>query len=97
MPGPKPTHQPQFTEAQLAQARRLARQYSAPFCQVVRARLTLLLAETPTLSHAEAARRLAINEDTVYRWRRRWDEEGWSLEDAPRSAPRGHPPRAFSP
>jgi transposase len=93
MPGPKPSHQPQFTEAQLVQARQLAQQYTAPFCQVVRARLTLLLAEAPAISNAEAARRLALDEDTVYRWRRRWKEEGWSLEDAPRSGR----PRAFSP
>lgn len=93
MPGPKPTHQPRFPAEQLTQARQLANQYTAPFCQVVRARLTLLLAEDPEMSHAEAARRLAIDEDTVYRWRRRWAEAGWSLDDAPRSGR----PRAFSP
>jgi hypothetical protein len=93
MPGPTPSHRPDFTEEQLAQARRLANQYTAPFCQVVRARLTLILAEAPETSNAEAARRLAIDEDTVYKWRRRWAEHGWSLDDRPRAGrPRGFPP-----
>jgi hypothetical protein len=93
MPGPKPTHCPQFTETQLARARVLAVQYSAPFCQVVRARLTLLLEATPEISHGEAAGRLGVDEDTVYKWRRRWAEDGWSLEDRPRAGrPRGFPP-----
>lgn len=72
MPGPKASHQPQFTEEQLAQARQLANQYAAPFCRAVRARLILLLAEAPETSNAEAARRLGIDADTVYKWRRRW-------------------------
>lgn len=93
MPGPKPTHRPAFTEEQLAEARRLAQQYTAPFCVVVRARLTLLLHAEPDITHAEAGRRLALDEDTVYQWRRRWAQDGWSLHDRPRSGR----PRDFSP
>jgi len=93
MPGPKPSHRPQFTDEQLAKASVLAQQYTAPFCHVVRARLTLLLAEDPEITNAEAGRRLGVDEDTVYKWRRRWAEDGWSLEDRPRDGrPRAFPP-----
>jgi hypothetical protein len=91
MPGPKPAQQPQFTTEELAQARQVAHQYSAPFCQVVRAHLTLLLAECPGTSNAEAARRLGLDEDTIYKWCRRWAEQGWALDDRPRPGR----PRAF--
>jgi hypothetical protein len=96
MPLPKPQHQPQFTPEQLAHARRVAQQHSAPYREVQRARLTLTLAEHPDLSHAEIGRLCGLDDETVYKWRRRWAEvgpEGWSLADAPRSGrPRGFPP-----
>lgn len=93
MPLPKPTHQPQFTEEQLALARKVAAQHSAPFREVRRARLTLLLAAQPQLSHPEVGQRCGLSRKTVEKWRRRWAEEGWSLTDAPRSGR----PEAFSP
>jgi hypothetical protein len=86
-------HQPAFTDTQLTQARKSAAARSAPLREVLRARLTLLIAENPEISHAEAAQGCGLDRHTVYRWRRRWAEEGWSLEDAPRSGR----PRAFSP
>lgn len=93
MPLPKPLHQPQFTEDQLAAARRLAAQRAAPLRTVLRARLTLALAEHPEASHEEIAAQCGLARDTVYKWRRRWAAAGWSLEDAPRSGR----PRSFSP
>lgn len=93
MPRPVSPHQPQFTDAQLAHARKVAQQTAAPHRAVLRARLTLILAEQPTISHAAAAQRCGLKEDTVYKWRRRWATQGWSLTDAPRP---GRPP-AFSP
>lgn len=93
MPLPKPKYQPQFTPEQLAEARRVAAQHSAPIAQVRRAQLTLLLDEFPELSHAEIGARCGLDDVTVYKWRRRWATQAWSLEDAPRSGR----PRAFSP
>jgi hypothetical protein len=83
MPLPKPHYQPQFTAAQLAEARKVAAQHSAPVAQVRRARLALTL---------------AADDETVYKWRRRWATQGWSLTDAPRSGrPRGFPPGGDEP
>lgn len=96
MPLPPPQHRPVFTEAQLALARKVARQSSAPLRHVLRARLTLALAAHPDHSHEEIAARCGLDRDTVYKWRRRWAEVGpdaWSLDDAPRSGR----PRTFSP
>lgn len=93
MPLPKPHYQPQFTSEQLAEARKVAAQHSAPIGQVRRARLALVLAEHPELSHAEVGARCDLADETVYKWRRRWATHGWSLTDAPRSGR----PRAFSP
>ena len=93
MPLPVSPHQPVFSPAQLAEARTVSAQHSAPHTQVLRARLTLVLADEPCLSHREAAKRVGMGSSTVYKWRRRWKSEGWSLEDAPRP---GRKP-AFSP
>jgi transposase len=84
MPLPVSPHQPAFTAAQLLEARTVAAQHSAPHAQVLRARLTLVLADEPTISHREAAVRSGLRYPTLYKWRRRWTEQGWSLEDAPR-------------
>ncbi len=86
-------HQPKFTNEQLAQARKTASARAAPHREVLRARLTLVIAENPNITHAQAAQRSGLEYQTVYRWRRRWAEHGWTLQDAPRSGR----PRAFSP
>jgi transposase len=93
MPLLKPTHQPHFSPEQLELARRVAAQQAAPYREVLRARLTLVLAEHPDLSHPEVARRCGLSPKTVEKWRRRWEQQGWSLKDAPRSGR----PASFSP
>lgn len=93
MPRAVSPHQPTFTQDQLAEARRLAHSQKAPHRAVLRARLTLVLAEHPAIKHEEAAARCGLQYSTVYKWRRRWAEAGWSLADAPRP---GRPP-VFSP
>jgi transposase len=75
------------------QARQVARQTHAPAVQVQRAKLAVLLAEHPTISSIGAARHLHLHVQTVYKWRKRWAQEGFSLEDRPRSGR----PRRFSP
>lgn len=93
MGGPKPKYQPVFDPMDLEGLQKISRETTAPYAQVVRARLALLLAQDPALPSPEAARRLGIHEQTARNWRRRWVKEGFSLKDKPR--PGG--PRAFSP
>jgi hypothetical protein len=93
MPRLTPTHNPQFTEEQLASAREVAARSSAPFREVIRARLTLLLAGDPSLSHRKLALRAGLSMQAVRKWRHRWARQGWSLTDAPRSGrPAAFPP-----
>lgn len=70
----------------------LARQQSAPYREVIRAKMILLAAEG--LENEQIAQRLDVRRATVSKWRSRFHTrrlEG--LRDAPRS---GRPP-AFSP
>jgi hypothetical protein len=93
MPLPLPHYQPQFTPEHLAVARKVAAQTSAPLRAVQRARLALLLAAHPDWSHNQIGAACGLREQTVYKWRRRWTTQGFSLDDAPRSGrPLGFPP-----
>lgn len=78
-------HQIEFTPEQLAHARKIAAPRSAPHREVLRAKLTLIVAEQPTISHSQAEQVIGLHEATVYEWHRRWARAGWSLQDAPRS------------
>jgi len=70
----------------------MARSYTSPYWQVVRAKLVLLAASG--LENKEIAARLDLPRQVVSKWRKRFFEEGLAgLEDRPR---RGRP-RAFSP
>ncbi len=99
MPLPKPHYQPTFTSEQLAEARQVVACHSSPQAQVRRARLALVLAEHPDLSHKEVGALCDLDDETVYKWRRRWTLHGWSLTDAPRSGrvPAKRVGRAFPP
>jgi len=69
-----------------------ARAHTAPYWEVVRARIVLLAAEGT--SNKEIAQRLYTSPQTACKWRKRFYEEGLGgLEDRPRS---GRPPD-FSP
>jgi len=61
--------------------------------EVQRARLALLLYRHSDMSSPEAARRLGQSSPWVYRWRRRWVEDGFSLTEQAR----GGRPRIYSP
>jgi transposase len=58
-----------------------------------RASLAILLFENPAMENRAAARLLGLHENTIRNWRKRWVQEGFSLEDKPRSGRR----RSFSP
>lgn len=93
MPWPAPHYQPQFTEEQLAEARKVGHAGSAPFQEVIRARIALAVHARPAVSHTEIAAEVGCDAETVYKWRKRWCRKGWSLKDAPRPGRR----RVFPP
>ena len=80
------------TEEQRAILEKRARTHTAPYWEVVRAKIVLLAAEE--ISNKEIAARLDTSAQVVSKWRKRFYEEGvCGLEDRPRS---GRPP-TFSP
>lgn len=89
MPGPKPKYQPEFKPEEMAEARRIARQRTAPSSVVYRAKLVVILSDHPDMSHEKVARAVGLHPRTVIKWRKRWALEGFSLLDRPRS---GRPP-----
>jgi|SRR2546427_4826540 len=93
MPGPAPKYQPTFRKEELKNARTIFLRRKSPNGEARRARLVLLLEETPELGNSEAARILGVHRNTVLAWRKRWAEKGFELCDKPRSGR----PRAFSP
>jgi transposase len=81
MPGPSPLYRPTFTVEQLAQVELIAHQRQAPHAQVQRAQLAFLLHQQPDLDNASLAKQLGHHANWVYKWRKRWTEEGFCLED----------------
>ncbi len=81
-----------LTKVERQELERRARTYTAPYAQVVRAKLVLLAAEG--LANVEIAVRLDTSPQVVHRWRRRFFEQRVNgLEDRARSGR----PRVFSP
>jgi transposase-like protein len=80
MAGSRAVHRPEFSLEELEEPRRLAIRHNAPFSEVMRARLALLIHEEPDLSHAEAGRRIGLDRETVYKWRRRWAPYASSID-----------------
>jgi transposase len=82
-----PTQSPyriEFAEEQRAILDERARPHTAPYWEVVRARIVLLASEGT--SNKEIAKRLYSTPQTVCKWRKRFYEDGLSgLEDRPRS------------
>jgi hypothetical protein len=93
MPGPLPTFRPEFPEDFVEQARRIGRQRVVPFQIRQRAKLVVLLYETPYMSNAAAGRQVELHPESVRQWRRRWYEGEFSLQD---KSGRGRKP-TFSP
>jgi hypothetical protein len=80
------------TEEQRAILQKRARAHTAPYWEVVRAKIVLLASEG--LANKEIAARLDTSSQVVSKWRKRFYEVGLhGLEDRPRS---GRPP-TFSP
>ena len=72
----------------------VARKYTSPYCQVIRAKMILSAAQG--LSNDQIATSLSVPRQIVSKWRKRFFEEGLAgLEDQPRSGRRPvFPPRS---
>jgi CRP-like cAMP-binding protein len=78
----------QLSDEQRAELNSLARSYTLPYWQVIRAQMVLLAAQG--LRNDEIAERLNCRREVVSQWRKRFFEQGMAgLEDRPR---RGRPP-----
>jgi len=92
MSGPLPRYQPQFTPEEIAQAREILGQHTAPYMKVVRAKMVVILSEEPSISNRVLADQVKVHYNTACKWRKRWTQGGFTLEDQPRSGR----PAAFS-
>ena len=92
MPGPAPLDRPAFPDEFLDECRILVRRRTVPHGQDQRARLVLVLHESPDLSNVAAGALVQLHVTSVHRWRHRWACGDFSLAD---QAGRGQP--AFSP
>lgn len=81
--GPKPQHKVALTAPEFRELQRLTRRRSAPYAEVVRAKILLLAYEHPDWSNAAIARAVGCTDRTVRKWRRR-SRAGPTLQDAPR-------------
>jgi len=83
MRGPLPSHRPVFPSTFLEAAEKIVRQRTVPYQLRQRAALVLLLSQHPLVSHIEAAQQVQLHPCSVQRWRRRWAQEDFCLEDKP--------------
>src|SRR5262245_52426697 len=82
--GPKPRHKVALTAPEYRALQRLTRRRTAPYAEVVRAKILLLAYEHPDWSNAAIARAVGCTDRTVRKWRGR-SRAGPALQDAPRS------------
>jgi Homeodomain-like domain len=80
-----------LTAPECRELRRLARRRTAPYAEVVRAKILLVAYEHPDWSNAAIARAVGCTDRTVRKWRQR-SRAGPAVQDA--SRPGG--PRFFS-
>ena len=81
MPGPIPVHQPAFPAEFLEECQRLVRRRTVALARYQRARLVLLLHESPTISNVAAGSAVELHPNSVRLWRRRWTQGDFSLDD----------------
>lgn len=81
MRGPLPSYRPAFPATFLEQAAQIVHQRTVQYQLRQRATLVLLLHQQPLVSNIEAAERVQLHLRSVQRWRRRWAQGDFSLED----------------
>jgi hypothetical protein len=82
----------ELTDEQRSALESLARSYTLPYWQVIRAQMVLLAAQE--LRNDQIAQRLNCRREVASQWRKRFFEQGMAgLEDRPRPGPApGFPP-----
>ena len=83
MRGPLPSYRPEFPSTFLKQAEKIVRHRTVKYQLRQRATLVLLLDQQPLLSNVEAAERVRLHLRSVQRWRHRWAQGDFSLDDEP--------------
>lgn len=83
MRGPLPSYRPVFPSTFLEEAAKIVRQRTVPYQLRQRAGLVLLLSQQPLVSNIEAAQQVQLHPCSVQRWRRRWAQGDFCLEDKP--------------
>jgi hypothetical protein len=81
MSGPHPTYCPMFPEEFLEKARAEVRRKTAFQRSVQRSRLALLVYEHPDWDQEQLGRQVGLSRRQVHRWRKRWTEGDFSLDD----------------
>jgi len=81
--GPKPRHKVALTAPEYRELKRVSRRRTAPYAEVLRAKILLFAYEHPDWSNAAIARAVGCTDWTVRKWRRR-SRAGPGLQDAPR-------------
>ncbi|NNN19166.1 MAG: helix-turn-helix domain-containing protein [Acidimicrobiaceae bacterium] len=72
-----------LTPDQRSELEEMARRYTSPYCDVIRAKIVLMAAEG--LRNDEIASRLDTHREIVSKWRKRFFEQGLDgLKDRPR-------------
>ena len=89
--GPKPAWRICLTAAERRRLRHWARQTTAAYAQVLRAKIVLAAAEHPLWTNAAIARRAGCTDRTVRKWRSRWRATHQLADQT-----RGGCPRLFS-
>src|SRR5215471_4715955 len=83
MRGPLPSYRPEFPSTFLKQAEKIVRHRTVKYQLRQRATLVLPLDQQPLLSNVEAAERVRLHLRSVQRWRHRWAQGDFSLDDEP--------------
>ena len=83
MRGPLPSHRPVFPSTFLEEAEQIVRRRTMPYHLRQRAALVLLLSQQPLVSNIAAATQVQLHACAVQRWRRRWAQGDFSLDDKP--------------
>jgi Homeodomain-like domain-containing protein len=91
--GPKPQRRIRLTAPEYRELKRISRLRTAPYAEVVRAKILLLAYEHPEWSNVAIARAVGCTDRTVRKWRRR-SRAGPAYQEAPRpGGPRFFPLR----
>lgn len=91
--GPKPQRRIRLTAPEYRELQRISRLRTAPYAEVVRAKILLRAYEHPDWSNVAIARSVGCTDRTVRKWRRR-SRAGPAYQEAPRpGGPRFFPLR----